>query len=100
MKKLIETYREFAVVCDNEECLYTIKNEGQDTKQYINKLCPSCGENLLTQKDYDDDERVLRTVAWINKYFSWLQIFYNKQGWQNERNKISVHCHNGVKIKK
>jgi hypothetical protein len=98
--KLIETNREYAIECDNTNCLYRIKNTGQCTKQYIDEQCPSCGENLLTLQDYLDDEKLLKLINWVNKYFSWLRIFYSKQGWENERERFKVKCHKGIKIEK
>lgn len=43
------------IKCDNKNCNY----ENDDVKfeeypSYINKPCPVCGSNLLTQIDYDN----------------------------------------------
>jgi len=42
------------IVCDNTECDfedYSVLFE--EYPAYVNKPCPNCGENLLTQADYD-----------------------------------------------
>jgi len=42
------------IKCDNDKCDYRDDlAEFEDYKSYINKPCPECGENLLTQADYD-----------------------------------------------
>ena len=96
--KLIEVSQEDLIVCDNEACDYKIKNEGGDfnveTKQYINMPCPKCGENLLTQEDYDMSERVRKTINWVNRWFGWLGYFSKKKN----ITKSKVHVHNGVHV--
>jgi hypothetical protein len=64
--KFIETNRQYAIECDNTNCLYRIKNTGQCTKQYIDEQCPSCGENLLTLQDYLDDKKLMKLINWVN----------------------------------
>jgi len=48
--------QENLIECDN--CDFVIPNEDPrnpgDGKEYINKPYPKCGENLLTQEDYDN----------------------------------------------
>ena len=42
------------IKCDNPKCDYidaTVKFE--EYPEWVNKACPKCGENLLTQEDYD-----------------------------------------------
>lgn len=34
--------------------------------------CPVCDANMLTQRDYDDSERVFAWIARINKWFGWM----------------------------
>ena len=41
------------IVCDNHKCDFrddSVKME--DYPQWVNKPCPRCGENLLTEDDY------------------------------------------------
>jgi len=77
--KIFEIEQETLIECDNPKCDYNIPNETKDpnveTKQYINMPCPKCGENLLTQKDYDLAASFMRVVNWMNKYFGWLGYF-------------------------
>lgn len=91
-RQLIEMTQEYLIQCDNDNCDYTIPNPTkdpfEDTKQYINMPCPKCGENLLTQKDYDDSMTFLKKIMWINKYFSWLTYFSSKR-----ENPIMVETH-------
>ncbi len=56
-KLLIDIKQEYSIVYDNHKCDFKVINETKDpnidTSEYINKPCPKCGENLLTQKDND-----------------------------------------------
>lgn len=92
-------YQEHLIVCDNQACDYKIKNEtgdyNSDTSQYINMPCPLCGENLLTQKDYDDSEKLRKTINWVNKWFGWLSILNRKK---KVVSKATIHVHKGFKI--
>lgn len=50
----MDNIRVSGIKCDNPKCDY--KDESVTYEQYpeyINKPCPTCGENLLTQEDYD-----------------------------------------------
>ena len=101
MRKLIEIAQQVSLVtCDNIKCNYTVPyTEEDDLSLYINKSCPNCGENLCTKEDYDDHIKFLKTVNFVNKWFSWLTIFRAKP--KPEDYKIfEVHTHNGIKITK
>lgn len=101
MRKLIETVRKSLIVCDNPKCDYEIPYSEEEEKvihKYINMPCPKCGENLLTEQDYLQDEKIMRSIRWLNKWFSWITFFYSKKSW-SKRQTVSVHVHDGVKIK-
>lgn len=102
MRKLIELNKqETLVVCDNTSCNVTIAattdNLIEEMKEYINKPCPECGQNLCTQKDYDGYVLVMKAINWLNKYLSWLTFFTKEQ--KNPK-KISIHSYNGIKVTK
>lgn len=101
-RKLITKIEEHhAIVCDNPNCYFEIKYNqyGLKITDFINTSCPKCGENLLTQKDYLDYMKLMSFVDFINKWFSWITIFYSKKTLQNT-SKASVKVHNGLEIKK
>lgn len=59
--------------CDKPGCGY--RNEDIPVKEYpewINKPCPLCGSNLLTEADYKSFMRVLSVINFINSLFSHL----------------------------
>lgn len=96
MRNIIEVESKNLVVCDNQKCDYEVPNtENDNLKDYINKSCPKCGENLLTQNDYNTYIALQKYVKWVNKWFSWLTIFEGK----NQRKSVGVHVHNGLNIK-
>ena len=48
------------IQCDNPKCSYSDMDiQVSQYTEYINKPCPLCGENLLTQESYDS------VMAWI-----------------------------------
>jgi hypothetical protein len=97
-RKLIEVNQEYLVVCDNPQCDYKVKNgkNNEYVGKWLNMPCPECGENLLTEQDYMTHLKVIAMVECINKWFSWQTVFVPKDA---PGSKVSVHIHDGVKIK-
>jgi hypothetical protein len=100
MRKLINSYQENLIECDNESCDFVIPNDDpsnpEDGFKYINSSCPMCGDNLLTVEDYQNHERVTRIVNRINFLFSWITIFFPKS---KEKEISEIKVHKGVNIK-
>ena len=40
--------------------------DNNNLENYINKFCPKCGENLLTQDDYDQQNLLLGVISLMN----------------------------------
>lgn len=99
--KVIEIELDDLITCDTIDCGFVIKNENKtvdvDIKEYLNMPCPRCGANLLTQKDYDDSEKVRKAIEWINKWFGWISFFSRKK-----KMKVvgEIKTHKGINIKK
>jgi transcription initiation factor IIE alpha subunit len=93
-RKLINFKQKYLIECDNKECGYKIVNEtgdpNTDTSSYINQPCPNCGENLLTEEDSRAYNKLMRTVNWINKWFSWLTVFTSPD---ENGDTVEVHIH-------
>jgi len=99
MRKLIETNQSVLIKCDNEKCSYSIPYSNERVKYlvlFVNMPCPKCGENLLTEQDYVTYRNITKYVNFINKWFSWITIFYSKKN----REPLMVHVHDGVNISK
>lgn len=100
MKKLIEMDQKSLIICDNKDCDYEILNEtgdpNIDIKSYINKPCPKCGDNLLTEKDYLDSIRILSIINWVNRWFSWIIYLVPKN--RRKYSVMDMHVHNGINI--
>lgn len=96
MRKLIEKQESTTVVCDNPNCNFEVE-QTLELKQYLNINCPKCGEPLLTLDDYLAYVKLIKTVNFINRWFSWITIFYSKNRY-SKRQSISVHTHNGYKV--
>lgn len=99
-EKLIDTYQEYSIECDNTECDYKILSPtgdiNEDISGYINVPCPKCGENLLTPHDYLLSLKIVNTVNYLNKWFSWLTIFFPKN---LKRQKTTVSTHKEIMFK-
>lgn len=55
------------IVCDNPNCDFKDADASFETfGEYLNKPCPKCGDNLLTQQDYDNAMLVWKSIQWIN----------------------------------
>lgn len=66
MKRRIEITIQ-GLKCDNPKCDFrddTIKME--DYPKWLNKPCEKCGENLLTEEDFRNSERLLAIGHYIN----------------------------------
>lgn len=65
------------IKCDNVKCDYSDKEvKSSDYAKYLNKPCPKCGENLLTEKDYKVVQKMeaisnFFLIRWINKISDW-----------------------------
>lgn len=100
MRKLIEKQHDSLIVCDNPKCDYEIIYTDAIAKSlvyFIDMPCPNCGENLLTKQDYIQYQNMIRVVNFINKWFSWITIFYSKKI-LSKATSVSVHVHNGINI--
>lgn len=99
MRKLFEIEQDNLIVCDNKLCNYKIPNVTKDPyvdiKEHINMPCPDCGDNLLTQEDYNNYIKTLRVIKFMNRWFSWLTIFSSKK--KKPVNAI-VNTHKGISI--
>lgn len=82
------TFEISGIKCDN--CSYkdySVKFE--EYPSYINKPCPICSHNLLTQKDYDKCVKmyniaeklgkVSKVLRWINPFHYWRLVFGDKR---------------------
>ena len=99
VRKLIETQQENEVVCDNVNCDFVVKNVNRtltDCKRFLNVACPKCGQNLLTQADYDQWVILYKYINFMNKWFSWITFFMAEPN--GNGTKMQAYVHKGVKI--
>ena len=84
---------ENGIVCDNEVCDYVIPKSEMilPLESYVNKPCPKCGENLLTEKDYKLSINFKKIVNIINFLFSWMTIFKSPEKDNYTYRKASFH---------
>lgn len=85
IRKLIQIKQESIIKCTGKdhkgesceyEIPYTEKRENFMWK-YINVPCPRCNTNLLTVDEYTAYTRLMKTVRFINKWFSWMTVTEN-----------------------
>lgn len=113
----IEDLSEGNIKCDNSSCDYVVNNvKWEDTESYLNKPCPKCGENLLTEEDYEIFNFFMKGMnALSNIPKETLDNFYDsvipeeikqkiseileKEGISEDEEIImSVHAHKGLNI--
>lgn len=54
------------IKCDSPSCDWTENIKLSEMVNWLNKPCPKCGENVLTEKDFDDFLRVLATIQLVD----------------------------------
>jgi hypothetical protein len=96
--ELIEIKNMGGIKCDNPLCDYVNKDVHiTDYIDYINKPCPCCGENLLTEEDYRSINIFLKTIKFINKIGSFMpKSFQNRMEKRQENAKIVTACWDGT----
>jgi ssDNA-binding Zn-finger/Zn-ribbon topoisomerase 1 len=99
MKKLIEKHDLGLIICDNPKCNFKFDLNKSTIKleEFINRPCPNCGQNLLTQKDYNTSKKLIMIINFINKWFSWITIFMSKKR-LTKTYPVTVRIHNGIQI--
>ena len=90
MRKIIEITQEYGIHCNNKHCDYTVTyDEGEisisETKKWLNKPCPKCGQNLLTERDFYDFRNMMWIINVVNFLFSWLTIFIPKKYYSKKK---------------
>ena len=56
------------IKCDNKECNFKdMSVQFEDYDNWLNKPCPKCGCNLLTQKDFDTVKILIDLTAIVNE---------------------------------
>ena len=59
------------IKCDNNDCDYRDDSlKYQDYESWLNKPCPKCGENLLTEEDYQAIGEMVEAVNTLNSLTS------------------------------
>lgn len=55
------------IKCDNDDCDFVdMSVKVEDYDKWLNKPCPKCGENLLTEDDYKNTQLILEIVKLTN----------------------------------
>jgi hypothetical protein len=67
----------YGIRCDNKNCSYEDMSVPFDQyESYVNKACPLCGENLLTEKDYNITKELMEGKNMIKN------LFYALKNWK------------------
>lgn len=65
--ELLQQHGNPGIHCDNPNCDFSdLSVTMEETSQWLNKPCPKCGENLLTEEDLQRFNQVLEAVKLIN----------------------------------
>lgn len=75
------------IKCDNPDCDYHNDSvEVQDYSLWLNKPCPKCGENLLTEADYKTVKRMFKFAKFLNFIFAPLGLGKKKTTYNVDMN--------------
>jgi uncharacterized paraquat-inducible protein A len=98
------------IVCDNPKCDYedmTVSHK--DLDQWLNKPCPKCGENLLTEEDFKDHAKLMATVNLLNSMSEEqleefgklldIDMKIDENASSEKRKTVQFHVHNGINVK-
>lgn len=70
MKKKPMEFKILGIKCDAPGCGFRDDTvEAAHFEQWLNKPCPKCGANLLTQADYDLVKLILKVEKFCNRPF-------------------------------
>jgi uncharacterized paraquat-inducible protein A len=98
------------IVCDNPDCNYedmTVSHTELD--KWLNKPCPKCGENLLTEEDFKNHSKLMATINLLNSMSEEqleefgkmldIEVKIDASKSSEERKTVQFHVHNGIDIK-
>ncbi len=103
------------LTCDNTECDYQNDVPFEEYQDWLNRSCPRCGENLLTQEDLDTTTSLIELTNLFNDmpdedFKSIISAFGKKEKTNEEfceendlpigteRVSVKLKVHNGVQI--
>lgn len=67
MKKQTVGLNISGIKCDNLSCSYIDESvQMEDYDKWVNKPCPKCGANLLTEADYELVQKVVQATNIVN----------------------------------
>lgn len=59
----------YGIKCDNPECDYkNMDVKYEEYPQWLNKECPNCGANLLTEQDLKSTKELIEMVKAANRF--------------------------------
>jgi hypothetical protein len=96
------------VKCDNKSCDYIDKTATVERySEYLNKPCPKCGENLLTEEDYKLAQQLNALANFINSLSQeQIQELNKAQGVEvdpelaNKKVSVTFNAHDSISIEK
>lgn len=58
--------------CDNAACGHILPEALPWCPELIGYACPKCGQSMLTESDYLRQEKLLRWIDTVNRWFGWM----------------------------
>jgi hypothetical protein len=69
--KILDITSSGGVKCDAENCTYKDDTVSiHDYERYLNKPCPVCGANLLTEEDFI----TIKVLMFLDKWLGWIRV--------------------------
>lgn len=93
------------LICDNPKCDWEDKTiTFEELGKHLNRKCPKCGENVLTEEDYETVKKLHKSMDFVNsldkeQLDGFSEIFGGKKIPKGDE-KVTLHVkiHKGVQI--
>jgi len=88
------------LICDNPKCDWKDESISFDKFiDYVNAPCPQCGENVLTDNDYQNVVTLFEQIDRVNQFSSEEFKDMTKVGDNDPQVKITLNTHGKISIK-
>ncbi|WP_097005268.1 hypothetical protein [Lacrimispora amygdalina] len=97
--EIIKIKKMGGIKCDNPNCNYKDDTvQASEYPSYLNKPCPICGSNLLTEADFKSFIKIMKVINKINSFGNKLPKFIQKWLEKSEEGDMSIDFNGSGKV--
>ena len=87
------------IKCDNPNCNYKDDSvQPNEYPNYLNKPCPICGSNLLTEADFKSFIKIIKVINKVNSFGNKLPKFIQKRLEKGKESDMSIDFNGSGKV--